>query len=420
MRQYIIIARSICGIGGAEIYVRNKLNFLHNNNYQVTIISCVLGTIKISELEYFKKNIIPECINDPFLYTDSQRKRILKKLLNSLNITEGSEVIIESSFIQGALWGELLASVLNCRNFCFLVDDSFRELSDSERDFLVFKLKRKELVGITKNSLELLFKQKYLLLEDEHYFLNFTCINSIEHINNYFNFYHEQYDITIGSIGRINKPCVPIILSEIKKFASQHTNKKILFVLFGGGDNEKKLKKQYIKSLKNIDNLTFIITGEFFPIPYDCVNKFDLFISTAGSARATYNSGIPTLSVELMTGVPLGLLGINTNSTQYRMDEDKIIWLTIKDALSSFFINNEIDLNDIRGKLTKKTVVIDYATHLSFMNKSIKENEIRVYDFTYYRVNNNWKCLISCIYRLFGAHVLVFLMGLYKKLKLPR
>ena len=36
--EYIIFARSIVGIGGAEIYVRNKVKFLQNLGISVTVM----------------------------------------------------------------------------------------------------------------------------------------------------------------------------------------------------------------------------------------------------------------------------------------------------------------------------------------------------------------------------------------------
>lgn len=77
--EYIIFTRSIAGIGGAEIYTRNKLLYLEKFSNKVHILSSRKGCSKIDELKKYKDNIIPECINDPFLYSKKQREIILNK-----------------------------------------------------------------------------------------------------------------------------------------------------------------------------------------------------------------------------------------------------------------------------------------------------------------------------------------------------
>lgn len=419
MKKYVIITRSICNIGGAQIYVRNKYNYLVKNKIydDVIIISIRVGEILIEELNQFKKNIIPECMYSPYLFSENQREKVLKELENIIGDNNTSEVIIESNFLQGALWGELLAPVYQAYNFCFFVDDMFPALIRSEYQFLLFKLQRKELAGIHKKSLELLFGKWFKLNETEKYNLKFYCTNVIEPVYDRLNIDYLQYDVKIGSVGRIEKECVPKIIEDVMKFSNNNKNKRILFVIFGGSKREKYLKKKYLKLFKKVKNVTFLITGEMFPLSFECINHFDIFISTAGSANATFFAGIPTISVDLFTGIPLGILGVTTNSTQYRDINESNRWNSVFEILQQIFIKKEINLNDIRSQLPKKMIEIDFTEHNNFIKESKAVSIQEYYDFRNFKERKKKKVLITLLYGILGKHLFAIYYNFYYPLK---
>lgn len=412
--EYIIFARSIVGIGGAEIYVRNKVKFLQNLGINVTVISVLNGEIKINDFLKWKSNIVQECIFDPFYYSNTQRKSILRKLRGKLNIDSlNKKIIIESSFIQGALWSELLCNELKAQNFVFLLDDVFPILKHETADYLFYKLKRKELVGIHDRSLEWLFKENFEISQEERYNLHFTCINSIENIEDDIKFSFR--DITIATISRLNKNCLHYIIDGIINFAHKNPEIRISYVLFGGGN--KKIEKQLSKKFNKVNNIEFTITGEMFPIPYDCVKQFDLFISVAGAARATWYAGVPTLSMDINTGKPIGILGFDTQSTQYKDSNDVEIWNSIEESLEDLFINKKYNLSLIREQLKKKDIDVDFSEHLNFMENSLKISDSTPYKFEEYKVRTILKYIVSVLYFLFGGNGLILIMNSVKAIK---
>lgn len=413
--EYIIFTRSIVGIGGAEIYIRNKVKFLKECGISVTVISTKKGLIKIDDLKEWEENIIQECLYDPFLYTENQRYKILDIIKNKLgNISSTKQIVIESSFIQGSLWAELIAKFYNANNFSFLLDDIFPKLSDDTFEYFKFKLNRKELAGIHNKSLEWLFSNYLKLTENQKYYLSFTCINSIEDTKKAFN-YRDGYDISIGTISRLNKDSLHYIIDNVIAFAKRNLEKKIYYVLFGGGN--KKLEKDLYKKFSSISNVCFEITGEMFPIPYDWVNKFDLFINVAGAARATWYSAIPTMSLDINTGEALGILGVHTTSTQYKTENDTEVWNTIEEGLDDIFVKNKIDLSSIRNQLEKKVIKVDFSEHLVFINASIDSMDKEYFDFEYYKANSLFGFLIKSIYPLFGINGVNFIINKLKTLR---
>ena len=86
-------------------------------------------------------------------------------------------------------------------------------------------------------SLYLLFNDKYSLPEGTNYHLPFFCNNSVEESIEGKIILTKVYDYKLATISRLEKLSVPIICSEIKKFAKRNVNKTILYVIFGGSEN---------------------------------------------------------------------------------------------------------------------------------------------------------------------------------------
>lgn len=417
-KLYIFFVRSIVNIGGAEIYTRNKFIDLKKRGYDVLVFSTKRGCCYIEELNQFNGLIFQELANDPFLYTEKQRNKISDSILKKIgDVSVYEEIMIESQTVQLSVWGEIFAKQINASNFCFFSDDRFAQLFPSTADFLKYKLKRKELVGIAPQSLDLLFKGNYDIQEHEKYNLRFYCSNSIEECNDFkLNIPNiENYDIIIGSITRLEKVCTPFIMDNMLEFAKENKDKKILFI-FIGGSSKKKLEKFYKKKMSKQKNLDFILTGTMYPIPLKLVKHVDLFIGVSGAAGATTREGIPTLVVELESGEPLGILKYNTNSSQYKDENCNYQSQNIKTFLNEVFIEKKYDLNEIKKSLKIEKYIVDFSSHFDFIKESKIKSKSQYYDFSIYAISRKWKFLVSFIYGIFGSYILSGLMDLYRKL----
>ncbi|MBQ4554422.1 MAG: hypothetical protein IJA53_04860 [Spirochaetaceae bacterium] len=373
-KVYVFFHRTITNVGGGEIYLRNKINFLKKQGFKIIVISTMYGKVFIEDLNEFKSMIIPELCYNPFIYTEKKRQSLLKKIDDIVKFN--GQYFIESHSDPLCIWAELYAKQTNSRNFIFLIDDNFRKLSELMLNYYIYKHKRRELLGIAPKSLYLLFNDKYSLPEGTNYHLPFFCNNSVEESIEGKIILTKEYDYKLATISRLEKLSVPIICSEIKKFAKRNVNKTILYVIFGGSEN-KRIIKELKKKFMDIDNVDFFITGFIYPISLQDVKKFDLFISLAGSARATYNFGIPTLTIEVSSGKPLGILGVNTEDTQYS-STDKYGWNSIEEALVDYFKGEYINQIEVKPISNLNDVMI---SHLKFVNETLDSVESNYFDF---------------------------------------
>lgn len=404
--KYIILNRTISGLGGAEIYTRNKACFMEEQGYEVEIFSSQRGNIYIDYFKRYEDNIIGELNYNPNFFSKSKQEAILSFIETKIYDTN---VIIESHSVELALWAELIRKRVKAKNFVFLLDDTFPRFTNEVYDYLLFKIRRKELACIDSGVMKLLLKEKYALVAPADYYLSAVCTNSIQPAAYDFEelIDFSEFDIKLFTISRIEKRSVNIICSQIVKFAVDNPGKRILYYIFGDTNN-KSIKNQLISSFNKISNVTFFISGFIYPIPLDFIKKFDLCISVAGAARAASNERIPTMTLNQDTGKPFGIMGYNTKATQYEQDDQGLCqWKDICDGLNSIFINNEIDLS----KIEIKTETIDYnqrfLLHIEFINSAARNYEL--YDISNIKSVNakylRFSKIFSLIIRIFGFNI---------------
>jgi hypothetical protein len=216
-----------------------------------------------------------------------------------------------------SIWAELIAAKLKCRHLCFLLVEDHTYDSDM-RCFLKFKYNRHELAGITRMSINQILNDNTVERRED------TRIAA--YCNNVFDDCHDKYshlldinaDYTLASLGRLDKPCAKNIVEGFCSYLNNHTDMSFNVVLIG--DSIVKKRKEYLfKILSKCANANVVCLGNVYPIPLSFAKKIDVFVSTAGSATATYRAGIPTVKVHPITGEPVGVIGLDYLSPQKSM-----------------------------------------------------------------------------------------------------
>lgn len=376
-KKYLILTALITDIGGGQIYTKNKYLYLQENGWDVVVFSAEYGNvIMIDELRNFENNIVYELKHPPYLFSKKTQNIIVNDIVIRSLLDNKDEIIVESQTIATALWGELIAKKLKCKHFIFLLMELYGNMHVSTMDYLNFKHKRKELVGITNKSLELLFKNYKTLEQSEKYFLNAVCSNSVEDVDNPIIDSISKMDINIGCISRLQKPYIDTMIDEIVRFAKRNNKKSIQLVLVGGSPYIK-TEQKIINKVKSANNIKLIMTGRLFPIPRKLFKIMDIFIGVSGSAQASASEGVLTMILDVRDHKPIGLLGYDTQNCLYADTKTNASISTILDnVLIKEQLHNNYQKMNINIKITDFRN--EFNNHLEFLQTSASDKEYYV------------------------------------------
>ncbi len=369
-RTYILLTRTICTIGGAQVYVRNKVKYLRECGWNVEVFSYTRDEIMINDLRPFEKNINTMIKYPPKCFPEKQIHKIVEEIVNSSTIDKCERVVVESHEITLSLWGEMLARSFECKHITYLLSEDFPTLPQGILKYLDFKHKRKELAGIHKQSLKLLFKNYKLVSDNEGYSLRAVCENSVEDVPNSIVDNIVRKDINIGCISRLQKSFVNTMVNEIICFSRNNSGKTIQLILIGASPGNI-IEEKIIYKTKGIKNLNVVIVGRVFPIPKKVFKLIDLFISVAGSAGASANEGVLTLTLDVRSHKPIGFLGYDTQESLYSQSDYDI---SITDVLERILIKKQGVGKNRYTNYKSRDYNKEYLKHLAFIDASDKNN----------------------------------------------
>lgn len=309
MKTYIFLTRRITGIGGAEKFTANKVAFLKENGWRVFVFSGRPGQVMLDDLRGCENSIIPDLAYAPDCHSVRKVRATLERIVRAVGDCGGGECIVQSDAGIRAIWAELLAPRLGARHLAFLLQEEHR-YSGEMRRFLRFKYDRHELAGIVKTAVAKMLDDDTIEPRPDTAISAF-CNNVVEDVPESFT---AQLDPsatrTVGSIGRLEKPCVPPILDGILRYAARHPAETLNVVLVGGAPAP--ALENGIKALfAGHPRIRLLVTGNIHPIPKRLLDRIDAFVSTAGSARVSFRAGRPTILVHPVSGVPAGIPGLD-------------------------------------------------------------------------------------------------------------
>lgn len=340
MKKYIIITLSITNVGGAEQYVYNKSEFLKKHGYEVYVFSSLDRPIIIKGLKQYRKYIIPALMYSPFIFRKKHVDSIIERVAELSSIQYGDELYIETHNVHPGLWGELIAEKYSGTNVIFNLQEQ-HNYSEREKKFLWFKLQRKELAGITENSVSQMFGKRirfrsWMLVQP-------YCSNVVSDVPDKISVkFDNTAKYTFATLGRLEKGYIIPMISALTQYFRENSNERFNLLLIGGS-NKVGVESEIRGMLKNTNNVNLIITGFLYPIPRELIKKVDLFISTSGSCSVTYNEGVKTIKVHPNTAEPTQIMGysfddVNTRS-MYEVLENTTLLDQVKIALSGIDIN---------------------------------------------------------------------------------
>ena len=322
MKKYIIITYDIHPIGGTQRCTVGKAKLLQENGWNVIVLfpGKNKGKCAISILDQFVEGGIIGLDMQPGSLIPPIRKKIFSKLLSIVGDEDCDEIIIESNADAFALWGELLAEKLNAKHMCFNCNELFRNKNKSyseNLDFFDFKHKRKELIGVSNDSLPNLFEGYKDVKSSERYIFKPIYYEPVQDINSEQVNNLNRGDWCICYIGRASKGYVYNITDGISKFAKRHTDKKISVVYVG----DIKDREDYIvETFKNNTNIVLNALGDLTPIPRSLYSKLDVVIAGSGCALCSIYEGVPVIIPDAGNFLANGVYGYDTFDLFYHED----------------------------------------------------------------------------------------------------
>lgn len=388
MKKYILLTSGIRNVGGAQMYVANKVAYYESLGWDISVYFYTEGKVYINTLERFKDNFIPDLSNNIWSLPKCKRNKVIERITST--VTEHDEVVVESNLLSLAYWGELIAERVKGKHVVFVLEEAIPPLTSKQAEFLDFKLNRKELLNSHYNSLRNIFKNHYRqIYKDYNYQLHPYCSNVLDYKPSCVPSSITQADYNILSIGRLDKEYIKPMLDDIKSFLLRYQDKTFNLIFIG--DDNSRIMGDYIKKMySDVPNVNLSLLGYVFPVPYDWIEFVDVSIASSNSVRITSEIGIPTIAVDGRDLKAIGIHNHTTTSTVFRKENEPK--LDINDLLDEVLINKQYPKS-----LKDRDVVNEVDRYLS---EHIKLLEISSSERMYFNVVKIFVYPIRVLYLL--------------------
>lgn len=341
MKYYVFFTNSIRNMGGAQMYLRNKMLFLKKHGWTPTVYFFTEGKALIPELQVFEGNRIPELSYPITAVSLKKRERVLNRIV--MGLSDAEECVIESNIYPGCYWMEELAKRVKGRHIVYILHEGFPKCNDNEIAYLRYKLDRKEIFNGTE-GIRMRIGRTW---QNDNVFLMPSYSNVTAPVD-----YSLDYDKslkTILSIGRLDKPYIMPMLEEISLFTDNSGQRVNLFLVGGAAD------ESYITVIKAFLNdkphIVPYYFGYMFPVPESIIKSADVAIAVSGSILVPAEMGIPTIAIDFHDYMAMGIYGCTTQNTFKRQDEPQ---LKTSVLLNEVLIEGKYD--NCEAKLSQATI----------------------------------------------------------------
>lgn len=338
MKKYVMITPTIANMGGAQMYVYNKITSYKDKGWRVNVFAGQGGNVLIKPLE--SNSIIVNEINFAnYHFSLSIQVSIIDKISSIILDHDYDEIIIESTSISNSTWAESIAKNVGAKHIIFLLQEHNIVENKGLLDFFKFKYDRRELAGIKVNTLKELFKDVLILNDSDSYRLNASCNNVVLDVPSPYiaRLNKSQYDYIVGILSRLDKPFVQPCITDLISYFHKYSNKQFLLLAMGDAP----LMSMDIVIIKRIvakaPNVTLMLTGYLFPVPSKLLESCDVCVASAGSVRVCAYAGVPTIAYDGNDFKPIGIFGRTTEESLFRKEGSCIPML--ENLLDDILIN---------------------------------------------------------------------------------
>lgn len=354
---YVFLVHCISNIGGMQLYVSRKIEYLKSQGWIPLVYYYSDGQIEIPNLITYKDNHIKDlriCVGNVSANTRSKVLEIFTKDLCNHN-----KVIIESCCLALGTWGEYLAKKFKGKHILYVIDELISSPTKLMADFIMFKVQQKLFYCIKPNVIT---KHLPEIPKPDSIILNAVgCSN-----NNVVDYDNKIVDslpddgLNILSLGRLDKAYTEHLFETIAKFARLNSQQEINLFVVGDTPN-KTIRNNLFKIVSNIENLNVFELGAIWPLPLSLFKKVKVAVGSAGSILLCSKQGVPSISIDCNDYEAIGILRVNTTNRLFRSDNDPKY--SIMYWLNHILIDNQIPKMDI---IVDKPM--DYSAHQSIID----------------------------------------------------
>lgn len=319
MKTYIILTNTMGGVNGGSAYANNKTRFLHDNGWNVVMIDShglKNSPVVLDNLKQFSANRFSKLFYPPSLFSLSQVKKTLSRLIACVD-KKAEQIVVESNSIILSLWGELLAKELKAQHLVYIIGETKKIDSKELFKFYKFKYEHNEIFTIKKEMFELLFSPYMRITDGEKHFWTANCVIPPLDITFPALDAIEKADYEIVVFGRY-KGFFPSMIAELCHFSTLHSDKSINLIFFGVTALD-----QFKKQLFQTKNLRCHYFASQSPVPKSLFQRADVVIAASGCANIAFRQGAKTISMDVVSFRPIGLMGYTTVSTGTGGENDK-------------------------------------------------------------------------------------------------
>ena len=341
--NYCIITNRVSSLGGAQLYTLRRSRHLINKGVKLCIIVTDDSDFILKEnFEGIPILKLAYLVNPPSLYSEKKVTTIIQniKLFISEVISNSSELVIESHHPFLSIWGEIIAASLKCKHIIYFLSEP--DLSSNSfhpfKEYFIWKWKNQQLIGISNQSLKIIFGLEYQ--PDYNIYVNvpFDTSEFAEITKPLFLDAIEKDAFVIGTISRLAKPYVKLLIENVLELSSKYNSRKFHLIIGGNDVNKSILPFLKQKYGKGNHNLTISFPGYLNPIGKDFFDHIDVFVGMGTAAVNSISQNCATITIDPENNNKAsGIFGLTNNNFAY--SESGIYYSTIE--LIESILNND-------------------------------------------------------------------------------
>lgn len=339
MKKYLLFVNNITGIGGAQLYILRKANFVAKKGFEVYIISAKTKGVKFKELLDYRFLEAKEMLFTPTLFFKKRKEKIINEILDFIDYTENDEILIESHQVNPALWAEKFAEKVEAKNLVYCIGpfDSHKEIY---KNFFNKKMLFNELLGCNEsyipNTFGIIYNNNYFNIPFNKN--EIVIVSKMEDPE-------DNYDLKILTISRIEKTYIKQSILDLIDFSKLNPKLRIKYDLILS-KNKGKEYDQLAKIIENNKqgNLIINLKGPVTKLTSDLFEGYTLFIGMGTAVLNAVSMGLPSLVVDYRNNKYYGFFGFDYHEfgSGVKIADKSLDYFLYK------ILNNEVDLENIK------------------------------------------------------------------------